>query len=455
MVSEKKAVLIDALLSDEKNLKPSVDIICKMLEQDGYEVLIFKLCELKLNHCIGCFGCWIKTPGKCIFHDDSQKILKAMMQSDYLIFVSTISFGGFSSDIKIIIDRLIPNILPHFNYYHDEIHHVPRYLQYPKLIVLGIQDYSDKNEINNFKLLVGRNAINFKSPNYSVDVISKKDSLNTIRNQLQSLLKRNDKWPLKDDILPVMSLTMPEKSDANLINNKKALLLIGSPKIKKTSTSSVLGNIFLDRLKKNGWSTDSLTLKKDLLDEKGQSALFSKINKADFIILAFPLYIDSLPFLVTKALELIFEHRDELQNLNKKQIFPIINCGFPESYQNALALSICHNFAVKCGISWNGALAMGAGEALCSGEPIDKGSSFSRPPGNHIIKALNLAADSIASTNPVPKNAQAIISKSPIPFLPFNLWRWFFIKLGNMFWQKQSNENGVSNQEMLKRHYDL
>lgn len=29
----------------------------------------FNLAELKISHCVGCWTCWWKTPGRCIYQD--------------------------------------------------------------------------------------------------------------------------------------------------------------------------------------------------------------------------------------------------------------------------------------------------------------------------------------------------------------------------------------------------
>ncbi|MDF1862269.1 MAG: hypothetical protein P1U87_18780 [Verrucomicrobiales bacterium] len=42
------------------------DILLDELENRGAEFRIFRLRELKMGSCIGCFGCWLKTPGECV-----------------------------------------------------------------------------------------------------------------------------------------------------------------------------------------------------------------------------------------------------------------------------------------------------------------------------------------------------------------------------------------------------
>ena len=42
----------------------------------------------KIRNCIGCFGCWIKTPGKCVLNDDYQNLGELLSKCNKLVIVS-------------------------------------------------------------------------------------------------------------------------------------------------------------------------------------------------------------------------------------------------------------------------------------------------------------------------------------------------------------------------------
>jgi hypothetical protein len=64
------------------------------------------------HHCNGCFGCWIKTPGRCIIADRAQDFGTSLIDADEFIIMSRLCLGGLSPDIKAFMDRMIPAILP-------------------------------------------------------------------------------------------------------------------------------------------------------------------------------------------------------------------------------------------------------------------------------------------------------------------------------------------------------
>ena len=68
------------ILSDKQlNLAPLSD-----------DVAYFNLASMKIANCIGCFGCWVKTPGKCVLRDDAVKVYPIIAKSDNVIYVSKI-----------------------------------------------------------------------------------------------------------------------------------------------------------------------------------------------------------------------------------------------------------------------------------------------------------------------------------------------------------------------------
>lgn len=77
--------------------------------------------------CKGCFGCWVKSPGKCVMHDGAETLGYKLSTGEEVITVSKALYGGFSVEIKRLLDRMIPASLPFFVKRNGEMHHPSRY----------------------------------------------------------------------------------------------------------------------------------------------------------------------------------------------------------------------------------------------------------------------------------------------------------------------------------------
>ena len=96
---------------------------------------------------------------------------------------------------------------------------------------------------------------------------------------------------------------------------------------------------------------------------------------------------------------------------------------------------------------------MGAGEALGGGQELTQ-PKRSGPPVKHVLKALDEAGEELSKGNVVSFNTQSLISKTPIPIVPFGMWRWIFTNLGRQWWKQQAIENRVNKEEMYAKPYE-
>lgn len=163
-----KAFILNGL---EKKDATLYEMISDHLKNMRWEINTFSPQDKRIAPCQGCFGCWIKTPGVCVIDDDGRDVVKMAVQSDMIVFLSPVTFGGYSSDLKKAIDRLIPIILPFFMKINGEIHHKPRYAQSPLLIGVGLLSHPDEESERIFKTLVAHNAINLHSPLSAAGVV--------------------------------------------------------------------------------------------------------------------------------------------------------------------------------------------------------------------------------------------------------------------------------------------
>lgn len=202
---------------------------------------------------------------------------------------------------------------------------------------------------------------------------------------------------------------------------RKVLLLVGSPR-RSRSTSLSLGSYLLARLQALGWQTQTLRIVAELREDGTREALLAAVDQADLIVLAAPLYLDSLPSEAIRALEYIAQRRGDGQAPKEQALVAIINSGFPESHQNDLALAMCRRFAVQVGMRWAGGLALGGGPAI-DGQPLDRHSRALRP----VADALDVMATALDQGQPVPAQAQHLSSRQWMP-------HWLYRLDGNLLW---------------------
>ena len=130
-----------------------------------YEGLIKEKCgravaaDGKYAPCRGCFGCWTKHPAECFMKDTLQQVCRIIGSADELVIVTKNLYGGYSADIKNVLDRSIGTSTPLSTYRGRQMHHTLRYGRHGlwEVIVYG---EATEDEKNTFRYLAERNAVN-------------------------------------------------------------------------------------------------------------------------------------------------------------------------------------------------------------------------------------------------------------------------------------------------------
>ena len=138
----------------------------------GWGVRTIAVSEMDIAPCRGCFQCWVRTPGICVIDDAGRAVAEAWMQSDAVVLLTPVTFGGYSAALKKAIDRVIPILSPFFMKIRGEVHHKPRYDKYPALVGLGVLSRRDDESAALFSRIIERHATNAHSPWHRAFVLS-------------------------------------------------------------------------------------------------------------------------------------------------------------------------------------------------------------------------------------------------------------------------------------------
>ena len=125
------------------------------------------LSALKISNCVGCFGCWTKTPGRCVIRDDAIRVYPRIAQSDHVLYVSHTVYGGYDSVMKTMLERAIPVQQAFIRLVRGETHHVQRAVAPKKATIVAYGDMTDE-EKDIFSKLISRNAYNMSFESYDI-----------------------------------------------------------------------------------------------------------------------------------------------------------------------------------------------------------------------------------------------------------------------------------------------
>ncbi|MGA2976442.1 MAG: NAD(P)H-dependent oxidoreductase [Spirochaetia bacterium] len=418
-----KAMILNGACQDDAYARLARRALDAELAEQGWEQTWYDLAERKIAPCMGDFFCFVRTPGMCMSDDVNREIAREMVRSDLLVLFTPITFGGYSSELKKAVDHFIQNVLPYFSRREGEIHHTKRYARYPDLLVIGWLPEPDPERERIFRALVHRNALNFYSPSHACGTLHARQEEAETRAHIHQLLEslhhggdRDTPVVENDDEAGPRVLLSPAP--------RTALLLVGSPRASK-STSEALGSYLMEQLAAAGLRASTLHVQSCLQSEEGTRELLAAVRGSDLVMLAFPLYIDSLPAPLIRALELIAAERLHPQSLKPQILSVIINCGFPEAAHNRTGMAICRQFARQASFAWAGSMLLGAGEGLIHGTPLKELGGRAKP----LTNALDSAAKALQHGEAIPAAARISIARNVIPPRLYLLMGWLGWKI--------------------------
>lgn len=207
----------------------------------------------------------------------------------------------------------------------------------------------------------------------------------------------------------------------------KIALINGSPKTKGSASESILRA--LKPLLPDEHETIEYHLKSYVVNDHDLE-LMAECNA---LVFAFPLYVDGIPSHLVSCLyqmETFFSK----QSTKKTVVYALVNSGFYEGRQNAVALELMENWCEKAQLTWGQGIGIGGGGmlTLLSGVPDGQG------PKKNLWETLM----TITSHIPIGASADNI-------FISPNFPRFAYKIAAEMGWRQQGKANGLTKKDLF------
>lgn len=148
----------------KSNTAVMVEAFLAGAQEMGAETETVYLAEKNIKHCLGCFSCWIKTPGVCAIKDDMKELLENLRQkpADILLLATPLYFFHITGLMKNFMDRLLPAGDPHFEKGKDGVYkHIKGNLNIPGFILMsncGFPEQTHFDALRSWIRIVAKNT---------------------------------------------------------------------------------------------------------------------------------------------------------------------------------------------------------------------------------------------------------------------------------------------------------
>jgi multimeric flavodoxin WrbA len=328
------------------------------LESKGHRVRRFALRELDLAFCTGCWSCWWKTPGLCAFADGIVAIHQELSRADFVVWASPLILGNVSALLKKAQDRFVPMIHPYISIQGGECHHRPRYAREPDIglivgpgpddgaldlaLARGLFERFAKNAHGKFRL--------FATPSLPIE------------EAIEAALSGPELPPgaaLPSWIADPAPRSAP--ADRNTAMGRRRLFVNGSPRGRQSNSALLLSWIAKGMAAAGIEDAESIPVV-DLARKGGLEDQLEAFRRADEVIIAFPLYTDSVPAIVKRFLEAL--SASDPAGIRGKRVAFVVQSGFPEPVHSETAAAYLARAALRLGLVHAGTLIRGGIEGI-------------------------------------------------------------------------------------------
>jgi hypothetical protein len=359
---------------------------------------VITLREQSINKCIGCWNCWVKTPGRCVMKDQMAGSYNDYVNSATVILVMDTAQGFINHQAKAFLDRTIPHYHPYIEMVDGECHHVARYERYPDMVFYFEPEGLTEQEDQVIEDYLYRTAYHFRSKAYRIAA----DGTFKLHH-LEPRKAKNGKVAL-----------------ASTEPMEKLVIYSGSPRKSQSNTGLILNKV--------AETPGNRVEIRDLKEKEKWDQWADTFAKEEHVMFFMPLYVHAMPSHVMEFIEKL--------KPSKGSISFFVQSGFPESSQSYYLEAYFEQLALRLGRTYLGTAIKGGVEGM------------QRRPAKARGKTVEPMANAVANLVRQGRFSQADIKKLAIPvrfgmivIIIFEL----LAKTGlvNSLWDQQLKENGA------------